>query len=102
MNFNLVSIAILNINGVNYRCIINWISKSDAKTLMQNIDLNEKIVIKHKKWLSHVNIKRMPFSGRIFENVFFEKVILKMYFWGRNFDKYLSWLLIEMIVDCDD
>ena len=25
---------------------------------------------------------------------------LREQFWGSNFDKYLSWLLIEMAVDC--
>ena len=32
----------LNINGADYRCIITWISKSEAVNLLQKADLNEK------------------------------------------------------------
>ena len=39
---NLSDIAILNIKGSNYCCIISGISKSEVIDLMQNIDLNEK------------------------------------------------------------
>ena len=39
---NLSDIAILNIKGADYRCIISGISKSKAITLMQNIDFTEK------------------------------------------------------------
>ena len=39
MPINLNDIAILNIRGVGYRCIINEISKSDAINLLQNADL---------------------------------------------------------------
>ena len=39
---NLSNIAIPNIHGVDYRCIISGISKSEAVNLMQNIDLTEK------------------------------------------------------------
>ena len=39
---NLSDIAILNIKGCDYRCIINGISKSEAMKLLQNIDLTEK------------------------------------------------------------
>ena len=38
---NLSDIAILNILGVDYRCIINLISKSDAVNVFQNADLTE-------------------------------------------------------------
>ena len=34
--------AILNINGIDYRCIIFRISKSEAKNLLRNADLSEK------------------------------------------------------------
>ena len=37
---NLSDIAILNIHGVNYRCIINGISKSKDVNLLQKADLN--------------------------------------------------------------
>ena len=39
---NLSDIAILNIKGSNYRCIVSLISKNDAINLMQNADLTKK------------------------------------------------------------
>ena len=39
---NLSDIAILNIKGSEYRCIISLISKNEAINLMQNADLNKK------------------------------------------------------------
>ena len=41
MSINLSDISI-NINGVDYRCIINRISKNKAINLMQNIYLSDK------------------------------------------------------------
>ena len=38
MSANLNNIAILNIPGVNYCCIIKEISKSEAANLLQNAD----------------------------------------------------------------
>ena len=40
MNYN--DVAILNINYVDYCCVIIGISKSEAINLMQNINLKEK------------------------------------------------------------
>ena len=42
MSVNLRDIAILNITGSDYRCIITLISKNEAINLMQNADLTEK------------------------------------------------------------
>ena len=42
MSINLSDIAILNIKGYDYRCIISLISKTEAINLMQNADLTEK------------------------------------------------------------
>ena len=39
---NLSNVAILNIKGADYRCIISGISKSEAIILMQNISLTKK------------------------------------------------------------
>ena len=36
-------IAIFNIRGVDYHCIINGINKSEAVNLLQNADLRKKI-----------------------------------------------------------
>ena len=42
MSMNLSDIAILNIKGSDYRCIISLISKNEAITLLQNAGLIEK------------------------------------------------------------
>ena len=42
MSVNLSDIAILNIKGSDYHCIISLISKNEAIKLMQNADLTEK------------------------------------------------------------
>ena len=39
---NLSDIAILNIKGADFRCIISRISKSEAINLIQNINLTKK------------------------------------------------------------
>ena len=41
MSINLSDIAILNIKGSDYGCIINLISKNDVINLMANADLTE-------------------------------------------------------------
>ena len=40
---NLRDIAISRIEGVDYHCFINVISKSEAINLPQNVDLTEKV-----------------------------------------------------------
>ena len=42
MSLNLSDIAILNIKGSGYCCIISLISKNEAVNLLQNADLTEK------------------------------------------------------------
>ena len=42
MSVNLSDIAILNIKGSDYRCIVSLISKNEATNLLQNADLTEK------------------------------------------------------------
>ena len=42
MSMNFSNTAILNIHGADYCCIISRISKSEATSLMENIDLTEK------------------------------------------------------------
>ena len=42
MSMNLMDIAILNIKGSDYCCIISLISKNEAMNLLQNIDSTEK------------------------------------------------------------
>ena len=42
ISINLSDIAILNIKGSDYRCIISLISKNEAIKLRQNPDLTEK------------------------------------------------------------
>ena len=42
MSMNFSDIAILNIKGSDYRCIISRISKKEAINLMQNTDMTKK------------------------------------------------------------
>ena len=42
MSINLSDIAILNIKGSDYRCIMSLISKNEAIKLLRNADLTEK------------------------------------------------------------
>ena len=42
MSINLSDIAILNIQDIDYRCIINGISKNEAINSLQDADLAEK------------------------------------------------------------
>ena len=42
MSMNLDDIAILNISGADYRCVIAGTSKIEVINLMQNIDFSEK------------------------------------------------------------
>ena len=42
LSMNLSGVAILNIKGSDYRCIISGISKNEAINLMQKVDLTKK------------------------------------------------------------
>ena len=42
MSMNLSDIAILNIKGSDYQCIVSFISKNGAINLLQNADLTKK------------------------------------------------------------
>ena len=42
MSLNLIDIAILNIDSVDYHCILNGISKSEGVSILQNTDFNVK------------------------------------------------------------
>ena len=42
MSKNVSNIAVLNIKGSDYRCIISLISKNEAMNLLQNADLTGK------------------------------------------------------------
>ena len=50
MSVNLSDIAILNIKGSDYRCIISLISKNEAIKLRQNVKLTEKSGTLLNKW----------------------------------------------------
>ena len=51
---NLSDIAILNIKGANYCCIVSGISKSEAISLMQKwLD-----IVKHKSLSSHIKMSK--------------------------------------------
>ena len=56
MSMNLSNFVILNIHSVDYRCIINGISKNEAINVMQNICFTDKngtlqIIKFMKKWI---------------------------------------------------
>ena len=55
---NLRNIAILNIKGSDYRCIISLISENEAMNLMQNTYLTEKsgTLQKIKNLLSYIKM----------------------------------------------
>ena len=42
MSMNLSDIAVLNLNGADYRCVINRFSKCEAIYLLEKADLTEK------------------------------------------------------------
>ena len=44
MSYNMNSIAILNLHGVEFCCIIVEISKSEAINLSRHVDLSEKTI----------------------------------------------------------
>ena len=54
MSLNLSDIAILNIKGSDYRCIISGINKS--KTMNLKSRLKKQNIIKHKNLLPHIKI----------------------------------------------
>ena len=50
MSINLNPLVILNIHGIDYRWIMNRISKSEAVNLLQDADLSKKkLILKLKK-----------------------------------------------------
>ena len=49
MSMNLNDIAILNINGINYRFDINGVRKSEAVNLLQNADVIKKSGVLYMK-----------------------------------------------------
>ena len=57
--YNLRDIAILNIHGANYSCIISGISQSETMNLTQNVDFSEKKwnIINYKSYLFLKQIK---------------------------------------------
>ena len=62
---NLSDIAILNIKGSDYRCIISLISKPEAINLIQNADLTQKTnIVNHKNLLSRIKMgKKILYLG---------------------------------------
>ena len=53
MSMNLSDIAIWNIKGSNYRCIISLIRENEALKLMENADLTEESGTLKQNLLSH-------------------------------------------------
>ena len=61
MSMNVSDIAILNIKGSDYCCIISRISKNEAINLFQNDDLSKKKKKKKKKKTKQNNTKYKKF-----------------------------------------
>ena len=57
MSVNPDNVAILNMNGVNYRCILSGIRKSEAVNLLQNANLSEKKINLNKN-VNYENINQ--------------------------------------------
>ena len=79
INDNFSDIAILNIKGSNYRCIISLLSKNETINLLQNADLTE------KSWALSIKKEIQPLC--IF--------LAKMTAYKKDFDqtKYVSFLV---------
>ena len=79
INDNFSDIAILNIKGSNYRCIISLLSKNETINLLQNADLTE------KSWALSIKKENQPLC--IF--------LAKMTAYKKDFDqtKYVSFLV---------
>ena len=56
MSTNLNDIAVSNINGADYRCIINGISKSDTLNVLKNSDLTKKENYKEREIMKFITI----------------------------------------------
>ena len=54
MSIDLNSTAILSIDGIDYNCIIDEITKKEAINSLRNADLNEKGGLLHKFSLSYI------------------------------------------------
>ena len=75
MSMNLSHIAILNIKGSDYRCIISLISKNEAINYMQNADLTkESRTFKTKKLLSYIKMGKEILT---FRDIEIEKKLLQ-------------------------
>ena len=90
---NLSDIAILNIKGSDYRCIIILISKNEAINLMLNADLTEKSRgLSNKNLLSrikmHEGILRLG-DIKIEKKKFYRKKIFFFFLWGVDIEKVL-------------
>ena len=70
MSINFNDIAILNIQGVDSRCIINSIRKCDTVNVLQNADLTEEKVVLWKKFIT---IYKMSKKIITFDDITIEK-----------------------------
>ena len=90
---NFSNIAILNIKGSDYRCIVSLIRKDESINLMQKywFDWENRNIIKYKNLLSHIRMgKKILAFGNIkveknkfysHKTLFFQKIqILRKYF----------------------
>ena len=80
ISINLNKTAILDINGADYRCIINGISKSGALKLLKNVDLTKKEYQKDfKNYKKFIPIHKMGTEIITFGNIKVEKYKFHQY-----------------------
>ena len=85
MSNSLGDIAISNIKGVDYRCIISGIDKSEAINLMLNIDLTEKTRILYDiLWHIKIGKEILTFGDIEIEKIIF--TVIKVLFFLEDVD----------------
>ena len=77
MSINFSDIAILNIRGSDYHCIINLISENEATNLMKKgwFDWKKDNIIKHKNFFLYLKMSKEIFT---FSSIEIEKKVLPL------------------------
>ena len=77
MSINFSDIAILNIRGSDYHCIISLISENEATNLMKKgwFDWKKDNIIKHKKFFLYLKMSKEIFT---FSSIEIEKKVLPL------------------------
>ena len=65
ISINFIDVAVLNIDDADYCCIINGISKTSAKNLLQHADLTEKKEVLQNKENKSIKAFNLIYECRI-------------------------------------